>query len=148
MSVGTAFGFTNGIITMLSVITGLYATNVKRIGIIGAILALLITDPLSDAYSMYTSQKMIDEKSAWAIGKTAFVSQVLLQCAFLFIIIFSSNEKIGLIVSYIFGITLTIMYDRYIDASLVDTVKNLLAIVVLVFLTYFVDKTVYNYFTR
>ena len=146
MSVGITFGFTNGIITMLSLITGLYATNVNRVGIIGAILALLITDPLSDAYSMYNSQKLINKKTALDIGKTAFFSQVALQCIFLIIIVFSKTVKKGLIISYILGIIMTISYDRYNKASLTETVKNLSAIAVLVFFTYIVDKQVYKYF--
>ena len=146
MSVGITFGFTNGIITMLSLITGLYATNVNRVGIIGAILALLITDPLSDAYSMYNSQKLINKETALDIGKTAFFSQVALQCIFLIIIVFSKTVKKGLIISYILGIIMTISYDRYNKASLTETVKNLSAIAVLVFFTYIVDKQVYKYF--
>jgi len=146
MSVGVTFGFTNGIITMLSLITGLYATNVKRVGIIGAILALLITDPLSDAYSMYNSQKLINEETAFDVGKTAFLSQVALQCIFLLVIIFSNSVKQGLIISYILGVTMTISYDRYNKASVNDSLKNLSAIAVLVFLTYIVDKNVYKYF--
>ena len=146
MSVGITFGFTNGIITMLSLITGLYATNVNRVGIIGAILALLITDPLSDAYSMYNSQKLINKEIALDIGKTAFFSQVVLQCIFLIIIVFSKTVKKGLIISYILGIIMTISYDRYNEAVIQDTIKNLSAIAILVFLTYIVDKQVYKYF--
>lgn len=146
MSLGVTFGFTNGIITMLSLITGLYATNVKRVGIIGAILALLITDPLSDAYSLYNSQKLINEETAFDVGKTAFLSQVALQCIFLLVIIFSNSVKQGLIISYILGVTMTISYDRYNKASVNDSLKNLSAIAVLVFLTYIVDKNVYKYF--
>lgn len=146
MSLGVTFGFTNGIITMLSLITGLYATNVKRVGIIGAILALLITDPLSDAYSLYNSQKLINEETAFDVGKTAFLSQVALQCIFLLVIIFSNSLKQGLIISYILGVTMTISYDRYNKASVNDSLKNLSAIAVLVFLTYIVDKNVYKYF--
>ena len=146
MSLGVTFGFTNGIITMLSLITGLYATNVKRVGIIGAILALLITDPLSDAYSLYNSQKLINEETAFDVGKTAFLSQVALQCIFLLVIIFSNSVKQGLIISYILGVTMTISYDRYNKASVNDSLKNLSAIAVLVFLTYIIDKNVYKYF--
>ena len=51
------FGITNGIITMLALITGLYATKVPKVGIIGAILSLLIVDPLSDGYSIYAAEK-------------------------------------------------------------------------------------------
>ena len=146
MSVGVTFGFTNGIITMLSLITGLYATNVNRVGIIGAILALLITDPLSDAYSMYNSQKLINKETAFDVGKTAFLSQVALQCIFLIIVIFSKTVKQGLMISYILGVTMTISYDRYNKATVNETIKNLFAIAILVFFTYIVDKNVYKYF--
>ena len=39
---GTTFGYINGIITMLSLISGMYVTHVTKIGIIGAILATII----------------------------------------------------------------------------------------------------------
>ena len=81
--IGETFGFTNGIITILALITGLHATKVNKIGIIGAILALLITDPLCDAYALYTSHKLIEKKSAYKIGIKAFLSQFLLFCTVL-----------------------------------------------------------------
>ena len=62
------------------------------------------------------------------------------------IIIFSKTVKQGLAISYILGVTMTIAYDRYNKASVNETVKNLLAIAVLVFFTYIVDKQVYKYF--
>ena len=99
--IGETFGFTNGIITILALITGLHATKVNKIGIIGAILALLITDPLCDAYALYTSQKIIDKKTAYSIGFNAFLSQFLLQLLFLMIIIYSDTvEKEGLLLLY------------------------------------------------
>ena len=88
--VGETFGFTNGVITILALITGLHATKVNKIGIIGAILALLITDPLCDAYSLYTSQKIIEKKTAYSIGFNAYIS-ILLQTLFLMIIIYSDT---------------------------------------------------------
>ena len=41
---------------------------------------------------------------------------------------------------------MTISYDRYNEAVIQDTIKNLSAIAILVFLTYIVDKQVYKYF--
>ena len=146
--IGETFGFTNGIITMLALITGLYATKVTKIGVIGAILALLITDPLSDAYSMYTSHKLIDEKSAFDVGKKAFLTQAILQLFFLMIIIFSPTLKTGLIISYIFGISISIIYDRYKKIQLKDSIKNLSYIFILVILTYVIDKLVYKFFDK
>jgi hypothetical protein len=144
--IGITFGFTNGIITMLALITGLYVTKVNKIGIIGAILALLITDPLSDAYSMYSSQKLINEETAFTIGKKAFLSQVVLQLLFLIIIILSPNVKQGVIISYITGIILTIIYDRYKKVSIKESGKNLLIIFTLVTTIYYVNNLVYKYF--
>ena len=71
---------------------------------------------------------------------------MVLQCIFLIIIVFSKTVKKGLIISYILGIIMTISYDRYNEAVLQDTIKNLSAIAILVFLTYIVDKQVYKYF--
>jgi len=148
MSVGIIFGLTNGIITMLSVITGLYATKVNRVGIIGAIFALLITDPLIDAYSVYSSQKPINKKKAFNIGRNAFLSQVILQIIFLLIIIFSSTVKQGLIISYISGFIMTVLYNIYSNITIEDTIKNLLGIATLVFITFIVDKNVYKFFKQ
>ena len=50
------FGLSNGVVTILSLITGLYAVQANKISIIAAILSLLIVDPLSDAYSLYIAK--------------------------------------------------------------------------------------------
>ena len=146
--IGHTFGFTNGIITMLALITGLYATKVNKVGIIGAILALLITDPLSDAYSMYSAQKISDKKNAFNIGKNAFISQVLLQTLFLTIIIISPTIEQGIFISYIIGILLTIIYDKYKNIPTKDTLNHLFIIFFLVFLTYYIDTYLYKYFDK
>jgi hypothetical protein len=75
MKIGENFGTTNGIITMLSLLTGLRATKVNKVGIIGAILAMIIADPLSDAYSMYYAEKTNNNPNDYIIGRDAFISQ-------------------------------------------------------------------------
>jgi len=144
--IGKTFGFTNGIITILALITGLHATKVNKIGIIGAILALLITDPLSDAFSLYTSHKLIDKKKAFNVGLNAFLSQVFLQLLFLIIIIISPNVETALYICYIIGFILTILYDFYNNIKCKETIKKIFIIFTLVLLTYFIDIFVYKYF--
>jgi len=143
--IGTTFGFTNGIITILSLLSGLYATKVQKVGVIGAILALLITDPLSDAYSMYKSQK--SQKDAIEIGKKAFYSQMSIQFIFLCIIIISPSLYQGLLYCYGIGIILVILYDRYKKESIQSTFYNIGSIIFLVVLTLIIDTFVYKFFS-
>lgn len=146
--IGETFGFTNGIITILALITGLHATKVNKIGIIGAILALLITDPLCDAYALYTSQKIIEKNSAYNIGIKAFLSQFLLQLLFLIIIFFSSTIEKGVYYCYIIGTLLIILYDRYNKLNLKESIINLTSIFILIIITYYINTYVYKYFNH
>ena len=144
--IGETFGFTNGIITILALITGLHATKVNKIGIIGAILALLITDPLCDLYALYTSQKIIDKKTAYSIGFNAFLSQFLLQLLFLMIIIYSDTVEKGVYYCYIVGIILTLLYDKYNNLLLKESFVNVVSILILVLITYYINTYVYKHF--
>jgi hypothetical protein len=110
MKDGQMFGITNGVITMLSLMTGLKATKVDKVGIIGAILAMIIADPLSDAYSIYFAEKQNDNKDAYEVSKKAFLSQFMLQFIFLLIILSTPDINKGIQYSYIFGILITIVY--------------------------------------
>ena len=139
------FGITNGIITMLALITGLYATKVPKVGIIGAILSLLIVDPLSDGYSIYAAEKKNNKKSAYKIGKEAFISQFILQLIFLIIIIFFPIEK-GIFYSYLIGILIIIIYGIYRKSTIFSIIQHILCILILVLVTYGSDTLVYKYY--
>jgi len=143
---GKLFGITNGIITMLALITGLYAVNVKKIGIIAAILSMVIADPLSDAYSIYATEKSSNRKKAWEIGVDAFLSQFILQFGFLILIILSPTVDMGLVLSYIAGITITIGYGIYRAVTWIEILKNLGWIFSLIIVTYLSEMVVKYYF--
>ena len=142
------FGLSNGVITIVSLITGLYAVNVDKIGIVAAILSLLIVDPLSDAYSLYVAKTYDGDEDAYLIGKTSFLSQFLVQVTFLLIIIFSPNLKIGLFISYIIGLLITIAYGVSQKIDIIGISINILCIVCLVIITYLVDRFVYKHFKK
>lgn len=139
---GNLFGITNGIITMLALITGLYAVNIKKIGIIAAILSMVIADPLCDAYSLYIAEKSSNRKKAWGIGVNAFLSQFILQFGFLILIILSPTMDIGLILSYIAGITITIGYGLYRSVAWIEILQNLGWIFGLIIVTYLSEMVV------
>lgn len=145
---GTTFGFINGIITILSLITGLYATRVNKIGIIGAILAMIISDPLCDAYAIYIAQRENNDNVKPNIAINAFLSQVSLQGLFLLIIMAAPTIKSGLYLSYFTGFIATLGYSYYKDISMDDTIKNFIGIIILIGVTFIIDNFVYKYFKR
>ena len=145
---GSTFGFVNGIITMLSLITGMYATRVNKVGIIGAILAMLISDPLCDAYAIYIAQKESNNNVSSDVAIQAFLSQVSLQAVFLFIIFFVPNLKHGLYVSYFVGLMGTLYYSYSKNVSVTETIKNILGIATLIIITFIIDTFVYKYFKK
>ena len=145
---GSTFGFVNGIITMLSLITGMYATRVNKVGIIGAILAMLISDPLCDAYAIYIAQKESGQDVGKDVAVSAFLSQVTLQAVFLFIIIMTPNVKTGLYLSYLVGFIGTLGYSYTKEVSVEDTIKNMFGIVLLILVTFGIDSFVYKYFKK
>ena len=146
MAKGLVFGVTNGIITMLALITGMYAGKVEKVGIIAAILAILIADPLSDAYSIYVSEKSSKPKNAFNIGKEAFLSQFILQLIFLLIIIFTPTIYNGLMLCYTFGLISILGYAFMQKSSFKEVFMNLSWIVIIITVTYYSDLLVHKYY--
>ena len=143
---GTTFGYINGVITMLSLISGMYVTHVTKIGIVGAILAMVISDPLLDAYAIFIAQKANKPDISPSVAIKAFITQVGIQAMFLTIVVVSPTVKQGLYASYVAGFIGTCLYGYYKDLSLIDTVKNLISIAALVCLTIIIDSAVYKRF--
>jgi hypothetical protein len=77
-----SFGISNGVITILAILAGFIATKASKIIILGTLLALLITDPLVDSYSVYVSMKEHDEKLALKKFQESLIFQVLVQVGF------------------------------------------------------------------
>ena len=145
---GSTFGFVNGIITMLSLMTGMYATRVNKVGIIGAILAMIISDPLCDAYAIYIAQKENEPGATPDVAIQAFLSQVSLQALFLFIIIMVPQLKYGIYTSYAVGFLGTVYYSYIKSLTIQETTKNMLGIITLIAITYGIDNLVYKYFKK
>ena len=149
MSKGAVFGVTNGIITMLAIITGLYVGKVGKMGIIAAILAMIIADPASDAYSVYVAEKSIDNEecksNAEKIGLLAFASQFALQILFLLIIIFSPNITYAVTLCYVASFIITSIYSFFFS-DFKEYLFNIGAVSGIVLLTYICEHLVHKKF--
>lgn len=104
------FGISNGVTTIISLLAGFKAANVSNKAIITALISLLLTDPISDSYSLYVSIKDKDNKLAYDIFLKTFISQVIIQGVFLAIVILSKNINQSFYLSVIFGLLL-VLYD-------------------------------------
>tara|TARA_Y100000389_G_scaffold96347_1_gene93018 strand:+ start:89 stop:574 length:486 start_codon:yes stop_codon:yes gene_type:complete len=149
------FGFINGNITILSIIVGLYSAGASKREILSAILAMLIADPLCDAYALYFSEKetqkhdtSVKSKSSHtistltpkSIGMNAFISQFIVQFIFLMMFIFASNAKQATYMSLVFSTTSILGYGIYQNISIANNIKNILSVLALITITYFSEK--------
>ena len=62
------------------------------------------------------------------------------------IIIFTESVEKAVYYCYIVGIILTIMYDRYNNLLLKESILNLGSILILVMVTYYINTYVYKHF--
>lgn len=146
MKQGITFGFINGIIDMLALLTGLWATKVSKVGIIGAMVALIISNPLNDSYALYISEESTDSEKAKIKAKNALISQIAIHVVFLLIVILTPNTGTALIISLAFSIITIIGFNQYNNINIVSTRNTLLVIFTLVTITYIADHAVFKYF--
>ena len=104
------FGISNGISTILALQAGFLSMNTPKLYVIGALISLLITDPLSDAYSIYISMKDTNNKEAYDKFLKTLAYQGAVKLLLLIIVVLSPSLKIAFILSIIIVSTL-ILYD-------------------------------------
>ena len=75
----TRFGISNGAVTVASMILAMYVTGAPKRHILTALLALVITDPIGDAHSMYVADKGKGRKKTFMLS---FGSQFAVQLFF------------------------------------------------------------------
>ena len=129
---------------MLALLTGLWATKVSKIGIIGAIIALVISNPFNDSYALYLSSENENE-NAKKKATHALFSQLTTHLMFLIIVILSPNTTVALITSFICSGLLIFGFNLYNKVPINKTGNTIIIISILVGLTYLADNAVYKY---
>ena len=134
------FGVSNGTTTIIALLAGFVAAGIPKVAVISTLLSLLLTDPLSDAYSIYIAMKDTNEKEAYEKFKGTFISQLIIQSLFLLIVVMSPSIYMAFIISSLIGLCLVI-YDfnkRLKEPKLV--LIELIKIIGLIVLTFVVNK--------
>jgi hypothetical protein len=129
------FGLSNGVITILALLAGFTAANTDKLSVICALVSLLITDPLSDSYSIYVAS---DEDNRFKIFTQTWIYQALVQAIFLLIVIFTPKKymfKLACLMGF-----LIIMFDFFSRiTNTLDIFKQLAIVIIIIIFTYYIE---------
>lgn len=71
---GFSFGLTSGIITTLGLMIGLNSGTHSKLAVVGGIIAIAITDALSDAIAMHVAEESTGDKNSLSIWHATFAT--------------------------------------------------------------------------
>lgn len=129
------FGLSNGVITILALLAGFTAANTDKISIICALVSLLITDPLSDSYSIYVAS---DEENRFEIFTQTWIYQVVVQAIFLLIVIFTPKKYMFKLACLIGLIIIGFDFFSRIT-NIIDIFKQLAIMIIIIVFTYYIE---------
>jgi len=132
-------GIIAGNIVMLSIIYSLYAVNSPRNTYIAAILAVLLTDPLSHLYSLNVASK-----KKYYIGLKSFYSQIVLQLIVLILFLIKMDINMTILLVTIINIITTVYFLNKEHQDNNNIFKIILGIFTIVFITYLFNKNLIN----
>lgn len=140
------FGISNGVSTILALLAGFYATKTTKLSVIGALLSLLLTDPLNDSYSIYISLKHANPEQAFQKFKGTFLTQLGIQSIFIIIVFFTPSILLAFIISSIIGLTMVLYdYNKRLKTK-TEVLKEMTKIMGLILLTFLVNSIFYKYY--
>jgi hypothetical protein len=134
------FGASSGVIVMLSLIYGLYIANAKRNSYIMALLAVLISDPIS-----HTISQNIANNYHAPIGIDSFFSHIFINFGTLLCFLLLKNIKHSVYVSTIFNF-LTLFIILFVnDKTIGYSIISALTLVFVVIFSFLFNKLVDRY---
>ena len=140
------FGISNGVSTILALLAGFHATRTSKLSVIGALLSLLLTDPLNDSYSIYISMKHNNPEEAYKKFKGTFLAQIGVQIIFLIIVLLSPTIYQSFLISSLVGTGLLIYdYNKRLKNK-TEVTKELFKMIALILLTFAVNTLFYKYY--
>ena len=130
------YGAVSSTIITLSIVYGLYAVNAKRTSFIVSCLAILLSDPLS-----HVMAENIANNHDKPIGILGFFLHFISQLIIVLIFVYAKNIRWGIRITTIFSILNTGFWIMYQHNSLLYTIGSLVAILLLTYFVYLVEKT-------
>ena len=152
---GIYFGIISGTITTLGLIIGLRSGTMSKLAIVTGILAIAISDTLSDAFGLYLSKKAENTKDkSDAPFKTAVsvvIAKFIIAISFLVPILFISGINKSVIMSVIWGIIMIISASVYLsfirkENIILNTFKYIILTFFIIIVTHYSGEKANNIF--
>lgn len=143
------FGFINGVVELLGLSVGLYVAKASRVVFISAILAVIIADPLLDAYAIFTAEK--EKYSLEVASKTAmqaFLSNFIVKFSILMMYVIIPNLKMAIYTVCTLGFISVFLFGLWKNMPLKENLINLAIIVILIFITWSAEHLVQRFFKK
>ena len=142
------FGISNGVATILALLAGFHATQTNKLSVVGALLSLLLTDPINDSYSIYISMKHNDPEEAYKKFKGTFIAQIGVQAIFLLVVFLSKSVFQAFLISSVIGIGLLIYdYNKRFKKK-EEVAIELSKIFGLILLTFLINTLFYKFYNK
>ena len=132
---GESFAIINSIITIQSLITGLIAVNSEKKILIASLIALLISDPLINAYSIYMTNPTLINESV-----KVYVIQFVVVLLYLLFIWLGNTNMSRLIYTLLVSFVLYISINIYNNNTLQDISINSIFTSSIIGVVYLVNK--------
>lgn len=152
---GIYFGLTEGTVTILGIIIGMYGSAPMKIAIIGAVVAASISDSLGDGIGMYYSEKAkIPKEDTNKILKTIaglVITKIIVSFLYLVPIVLFTNLETGILVT-IFMASLLILGSLFFlqkqtrEEKKTFYTKNITIIIVVILISYLAGKGINKIF--
>tara|TARA_B100000674_G_C37872858_1_gene930422 strand:- start:831 stop:1316 length:486 start_codon:yes stop_codon:yes gene_type:complete len=154
---GLYFGIISGTITTTGLIIGLRSGTMSKLAIISGILAISISDTLSDAFGLYISKKAEDKKDIsdgplkTAIG--VIFAKFIIANSFLIPVLLVSGIDLSVIICLVWSAILIVSSTSYLsiirrENVILNTSKYLFLTFIIVIITHYSGDCINKMFSR
>ena len=128
------FGIVNGSMAMIPVLLALYSTNASKRSIMGALLAIVLSDPLGDGYAHYVAT---DELK---LSAEMFSTNLIMQLSLLIIVMVSPSIKKAVRYATAFAATTLVAYNIYTGTPFVKMMFEYIMMASIILFLFMVDR--------
>jgi len=144
---GIYFGLTEGTVTTMGIIIGMFASMPIKKAIFSAVIAATLSDSLGDSIGLYYSEEARGGKNAINAVMNMVLCKLLVSFIYIIPLFFIKSLKTGIFVSIL--IALLVIYKSFHNLASIKEVdptefiiKNTLTIVAVIIITYYIINVI------
>ena len=148
---GIYFGLTEGTVTTMGIIIGMFASLPIKKAIFSAVIAATLSDSFGDSIGLYFSEEARGGKEAINTVKKMVMCKLFISFLYLLPILLIKSLKIGIFVSIVIALfVITKSFHNLATIKELDPkefiIKNTIAVVIVIILTYYIINIIKRFF--